>query len=902
MLCLRASRALCALAIALLSTVPAQAEPRLSGGSITGVVDDAATGLPVPNVDVGVIHANVSVHTDAAGRFVIPTVHEGTYRVNLTRDGYQPAVSEPIAVDDSPVEVTLTIQRAASDLHVIAVTTARAKDALQQSSTFTKTLNSEELQQEGIVRAADALRTLPGVNNGITGDTAALSDDVQLSLRGIGTLETEAAIDGHPIAYGIKDGFNYQLSPVFPYRDISVLYGSGGSDLMGVNAIGGVVNFQTLDPTPVSAVNVTQGYGTFDQLSTSITATGTANKLGYAAAYGVAGLDGPFNDATFYQAGAAFDQSVPSGPIHDLGVYSDDSGETTRAGLLKLQYNFSPSSNVTFASVDENRWVNKAGNGDGDYLGYAPALAFGNLLLSQYNPENYPRLPACPKGTFAGTNANGSPNGYGPNGQPDGGVTCQTPQQYAQFNTGWDGAGASWQSLKLFDNSVDYRLSTQRSAIRLGVFDSYYENLVDRTFMLPFFSTPGDAGSWQNFGVNEAGTIASDDLVGRNNDFEFGTSYLNNAYFTYVKNALKGSPFVTETAYFIRDAFRPQASPLSAYLNLWAKHSTATNTSYLDSRLAAVYRLNSRNILRASAGSTTTQPSQNMLDQQFIESAPGGAGGGTPIGCGSLNSVGSAPSTTLKPEEGVDEDLAYTHRWQGDSQTELTLYNTNVYDKLYSTTVPLSSIGTGFIPPAYLTQVEAAIAGKCGTAGAFDLLGVTGNANVGTLRAEGIDLSGRARISRPFYLDYDWTLTSTALINANQQLLQNNLTYVIGSQLPHLPLHTFSAAADYTFVNGVDARYMLYTVSAGNTKSLPAYDYSDLSLSAPVGRGAKLTAMVQNLFNQWGSIAGLRYEGVPLALNSYAAPSAYAPYTGADATEQFGLPYRSVYFSLSITR
>ncbi len=415
--------------------------------------------------------------------------------------------------------------------------------------------------------------------------------------------------------------------------------------------------------------------------------------------------------------------------------------------------------------------------------------------------------------------------------------------------------------------------------------------------MLPFFSAPGDAGSWQNFGVNETGAIASDDLVGRNNDVEFGMSYMNNAYFTYAKNALEGAPFVTERAYFVRDAFRSTASPLSAYFNLWAKHSTATNTSFVDSRLAAVYRLDSRDQVRASAGSTTTQPSQNMLGQKFIETFPGGAGGGAPISCGNLNSIGSAPSTILKPEQGVDEDLAYVHIWQGDSQTQPTLYNTNVYDKLYSTLVPLSSTGTAFVPASYLAQVQAAVGGKCGAGAAFDLLGVTGNVNVGTLRAQGIDLSGKYRVSRPFYLEYDWALTSTSLLNADPELLRSDLTYILGSQVPRLPLHTFSGAADYRFQNGIDARYTLYTVSSNNTKSLPAYDYSNLSVSAPVGPG-KLTATVQNLFNQWGSIAGLRYEGVPLPLNGYAPQSAYAPYIGAASTEQFGLPYRTVYFSL----
>jgi hypothetical protein len=907
----RASRALLALAIALFLAVPAGAAPSppsgaVPPGSITGVVVDASNGVPISGVEVGVTNSQQKATTDASGRFRIDALPIGSYTLSLRHQGYQPAISEPISIGAAVVKVTLSMQRGTNDLQVIAVTSARASESLQQSSTFTKTLNTEELQRQGIVRAADALRVLPGVNNGITGDTASLSDDINLSIRGIGTLETVAAIDGHPIGYGIKGGYNYQLSPVYPFRDVSVLYGSGGSDLVGVNAIGGVVNFQTLDPTPQSQFTINQGYGTFQQWSTSLTGTGTTGHLGYAFAYGTGYLDGPFNNDSFYQTGAAFDQSVASGPVHDLGVYVDDSATSTRSGLLKLRFNFTPESNLTYTMVSSSRWADKTGNGDGDYTQYAPALAFGQQLLAGYDPANFPGLKPCAKGKFVGTNGNGQPNGFGPNGKPDGGLTCQTPQQYAAFNTGWDGAGPSWQSLKLNDNSLEFRHTNGNTSLRVNVFNSYYENLTDRTFQLPFLILSdgsyfqGDNASWSNIGVNETGAVVSEDILGKNNDFEFGDSYLNSAYFTDSNGVLKGAPVVSDNAYFLRDVYHPAQSPLAVYLNLWAKHSTATDTSYLDSRAAVVYRVTPHDIVRASAGSTTTQPSANMIGQSFIGSFTGGAGGGTPINCAGLNSIGSAPSTVLKPEQGVDEDFAYVHRFFGDTQAQLTLYNTNVYDKLYSTTLPLSQTGTSFIPPDYLAQVTQAVAGKCGAAIAPSLLGVSGNLNVGTLRAQGVDLSGRIRVNRRFYADYDWGLTSTILLNANTQLLQKTQTLILDDQLPRLPLHTFNGSLDYTFGNGLDARYTIYTVSVNNTKSLPAYDYSDFSLAYPVAHGV-LTATVLNLFNQYGSIAGLRYQGVPLPLNSYAKPSSYAPYIGTSSTEWFGLPFRTLYLSYQVT-
>jgi outer membrane receptor for ferrienterochelin and colicin len=902
----RAPRALFALAIAFFFAAPAGAAPKpplpLPPGTITGVVVDAENGVPIPSVEVGVSGLQVKETTDSSGRFVIHALPVGTYTLTLRHQGYQPAISEAISIATAVVKVTLSMQRGTNDLQVIAVTSARASESLQQSSTFTKTVDTEQLQRQGIVRTADALRTLPGVNNGITGDTASLADDINLSIRGIGTLETVAAIDGHPIGYGIKGGYNYQLSPVYPFRDVSVLYGSGGSDLVGVNAIGGVVNFLTLDPTPQSNFSLTQGYGTFQQLSTSVTGTGTTGHLGYAFAYGTSYLDGPFNNDSFYQTGAAFDQSVLSGPVHNLGVYVDDSATSTKAGLLKLQFNFTPQSNLTYTMVTQSRWANKTGNGDGDYLSYAPALAFGDQLLSAYNPTDYPTLKPCPKGTFVGTNGNGAYNGFGPNGKPDGGLTCQTPQQYANFNTGWDGAGPSWQSLKLNDNDLQFRHTNGYTSLRVNLFNSYYENLTDRTFQLPFRVLSdgsyyqGDNASWSNIAVNESGAIVSEDLLGRNNDFEFGDTYLNNTYFTYSNGNLKGAPVISNNAYFLRDVYHPTVSPLAAYFNLWTGTSTATHTSFVDSRASLVYRATAHDVFRASAGNTTTQPSANMIGQSFIESFTGGAGGGAPITCSGLNSIGSAPSTVLKPEQGVDEDLAYVHRFTGDTQAQLTLYDTNVYDKLYSTTLPLSQTGTSFIPPAYLAQVTQAVAGKCGTALAPSLLGVSGNLNVGTLRGQGADLSGRVRFNRHFYADYDWALTSTILLNANQTLLQKTTTLILDNQLPRLPLHTFNGSLDYTFNNGLDARYTLYTVSVDNTKSLPAYDYSDFSLVYPIAHGV-LTGTVLNLFNQWGSIAGLRYEGVPLPLNNYAKPSSYAPYIGASSTELFGLPYRTIYFS-----
>jgi outer membrane receptor protein involved in Fe transport len=879
----------------------AEPPPIAPQGSIVGTVVDATTGVAIPNVDVGIVGSTIKTRTDAAGRFKFDAVAPGRYVLTLSRTDYQPAVSQPIGVGAVTIIATLAMHRGNGNLHVIAETSTRASDSLQQSSTFTKTVNTEELEREGIIRVADQLRTLPGVNNGITGDTASLADDINLNIRGIGTLETEAAIDGQPIGYGVKGGYNYDLSSVYGLRNTTVMYGSA-SDLVGVDAIGGVVNFQTLDPTPYAQAALTQGYGSFNQLSTSLRSTGTEGHLGYALAYGVGYLDGPFRNANFYQPGAAFDQSALSGPVHDLGIYTDDSAATTRTGLVKLRYSFDPRNSITYTMYTSSKWEDKTGNGDGDFLPYATALARGQQLLSAYNPGT--ATFKCPTGTFPGTNALGLLNGFGPNGQPDGGVTCQTPKAYANYNTGWQGAGPAWQAFHLYNNALNYAYQGDNSVIKATFYNSLYNNPWDRTFQLPFYTYPGSNGEWRDTGVNESGLIVGDDFPTQYSDFELGTSYMNNAYFLSVNGNNNGTltstvstPTVWEQGYFANYVYHPPNSPVAGYANLWQKHASATNSTYIDSRFSVVDRTTPHDVVRASVGNTTTQPSQDMLNKTYVPNDDIiGAGGGSAITCDGLNSVGTAPTSVILPEQGVDEEVAYTHRWFNDSLTQLTVYNTNVFDKLYSTIVPLTQSGSNFIPPQLLAEFIQAVGAKCGAAVAPSLLGVTGNFNVGTLRAKGGDLSGRLRATRNLYFDYDYAVTSTVLLGANQQLIEDNVTLIPFSQLARLPLHTANLAADYTIDNRLDLRYTLYTVSAGNTKSLPAYDYSTFSAAYPLGGGV-LTATVQNLFNQWATIAGLIGEGVPLPLNQYATQSRYTPYIGTAATEQFGLPFRSVYFS-----
>ncbi len=908
------SRRACILAtlLAALGASMTQSAFGASTAKITGQVIESGTGLPLLGVTVATVGPTTEkALTDSKGNFTLDNLMPGRYELVASLNGYQTTESNFFdLIADQNQAVTLAIQPTqgvTSGIRSLGKTTIRASATLQTAAVISATVIAQDLAKRGISRAFTAIAKLPAVNY-VGAQTAAPADEVEFDIRGIGELETTTLIDGNPVGPLFGGGYDYALSPVFGLRAVKVLYGSG-SDLYGVDAIGGVVDMQTLEPTARTAATLTQGYGTWDHFTTSLTATGTAPgaKFGYALALGTEGLDGPFHHDYFYQPSAAFDPYAVDPAVRALGVYQDDNSMTNKSVLLKTRVNFNDTSELTATYLSGSDWFDKTGNGDNDYLPYEVALFTGqNLHASAASSGGAdPCYNANPKTFMPGTNPNGSTPGFGPGGVPDGPnhPVCVTPQQYANLNAGYQGAGPAWAVFKSNSYALRYDGTIGKNTLSISSFTDSYGRDVSRTAQLPFINVPSDNAAWHNENSTNTGVTATYDIPGRNNDLGVGSFWENSSYYFLQGTTATGgvqqlAPTFHDTAYFLRDAWHPLNSPLTTYGNVWFKHSTLTNTSYVDPRLAFVYTLGN-NVIRLAGGKTSTQPFPADIESSFMLTPVGTFS--AHVGCSGFNAVGSVPSSELKPEQGIDQELSFGHRFSGDSTVQLSLYNENVFDKIYDgLNLPLSDLTVPFDPTPYALQVQS----KCGgtLADAIALLGVNGSINIGHTQARGIDLVGRARVSRPFFIDYDWSEESAILRSDDPSLINpvfgGSLFLIPNAQLPNVPLHKYSYAFDYTFGRNIEARLSTYHVSENNPKNLPAYGWSDFELSSPLGPGT-ISMTVENLWRNQAFYEGKIGEGYPLPLNSFAQASDYQPYFGAGATERFGLPFRTIQFTYS---
>jgi len=866
-------------------------------GTVTGKIVDAATGLALSGVLVQTEGPTITASTsDKQGVFTIAGLMPGYYNLLMYLNGYVTTESEPfrVGVGAPRGPLTLSLQRGSGlsqSTRVLGVTTVHAAASLQKAALIYKAVSAEPLEQQGFYRVSDYLQQLPGI---VGQNVAQPGDDVSLDIRGIGSLETLAMIDGHPI--GPRANYNFELSPVFGLRAVDVFYGSGGSDLYGINAIGGVVNMETLDPTVTPQVTVSQSYGTWEKLATSVQATGTepGGKIGYAFAVGTQGLDGPFHHADIYQASAAFDQYATAPAVRALGVYPDDTSFTNKSALAKVRFNFSPTAHLTADVLGSAEWDDKTGNGDNDYLPYQVEFAAGQANLAAARASGSDSCTQANPNTFTVNSDNaGTQPGVGPGGVPDGGNPCQTVQSFALANFGYQGAGPAWQSYHSDDYDLKYDKTAGNNSLVLDAFGNNYFHVYDRTYGLPAVN----GAFWRNLGDSNTGVSLSDDIAGSANDVGFGYFYENTAsnYLVYAPDVSAAAPVTHDTAFFVRDAYHAPVSDLTTYVNAWFKNSTITNTSFVDPRIAFVLT-KPNDVYRVAVGRTSTQPTPDMLDQPFTPTSVGAFSGGG-VSCSGLNSVGNVPSSDLRPEQATDEEASYGHRFSGDSTTQLTLYSTNLFGQIYGTTAPLSSVSLpGFDPTPFANVVQNQCPGLT-LQQAEGLLGVSGNVNIGHTVARGIELTGRQRWATRFFTDYSYD-TQSSFLQSNDPSLINpadggSLFFIPGSQLPNVPLHKYSYAFDYTFGGGLEARLDTYHYSVNNSNNLPAYSYSNFELSKPVGPST-ISVGIDNLFNQDADYRNMVGLGVPLPLNHFAQASDYQPFFGAGATELFHLPFRTI--------
>ena len=871
---------------------------------LSGTIVDRSSGLPLAGVAVVVLNRPERATTDAQGRFLL-TLPPGVYVLEARLSGYQTTDSDELAlVAGTPAGATLAIQRLESssgNLRSIGRTSTRASNALQPATVVQHSVAVSDVVQSGFTRIDQALQNLPNVveSQGL----ATPGNETNLQLRGLQGV-TQYLIDGHPTEVAI------QSATLFPFQTVNVVYGSGKGALYPINAIGGVIDLRTIQPTPQNQWQFVQSFGTFDKTATGVQLTGTSDRLGYAVSFGVDGIDAPYGRTNRYQPRGGFDPTATDPAVAARNFATVDSGFTTHSELLKAVYKLSPALTATATVIGTSELHDNEGDKSVDYVTYQRALFDGLKDLAGKNPAKDP----CPAGTFTVTGPSGKPNGIGPNGQPDGGFACQTPQQFASFHSGY--ATGELGQIGENNNDTDLRLESNGQHYRFLV--DTYGSIFKRSQLFAnanYVTALGDLNDIHTKQTHdsEAGINVSDTLVYKND--EVGAGYFSNNYRQNEVGLAFKPGFVPDGGYlftygndiqslYFSLVHHPAGSPLSVYAYDYIKNSHQPNAWFNDPRVALLYR-RPNDTFRLAAGVSSDLP--YAPDNQTYQAVPlqqfqSG------VNCGGQSSIGTAPAGYTKPERASDEDFSWTHRWSGDSFTQAELYNQNFASKVqYGYNAPLPVLANlSFTSAAAIDAYLAAYQTQCSGFPAPTIANLTlnGNYNIGRELARGVDLTGRQRATRSLFFDYSYAVQSVAYRALPIDFLQQDHRLTIGSQtfVPDsgqvVPLHTASLAADMTFRAGYHARLIGYYTGPGNLSGRQGFTRTDLALNKTIHNGA-LSLYVFNLFQYAPYYDHIVDYGLPLQLNQFATPGDYAQY-GRATTQLYGIGPRQITLTYSV--
>jgi outer membrane receptor protein involved in Fe transport len=231
---------------------------------VTGVVLDQMKS-PIPQAQVSLYHASTLIHqviTGDDGQFIFEGVIAGDITLLVRARGFAQSEQRWRAIKSEPPALVFVLSPA-SLAEQVMVTATRTETRLGETAASVVVLTTEELSTTAAVTLDDALRQVPGFQLfRRSGSRNANPTSQGVSLRGVGASGASRAVvlsDGVPLNDPFGGWITWGRVPRASINRVEVLRG-GASSLYGSDALGGVINIMTREPTSL-ALSLEASYG-----------------------------------------------------------------------------------------------------------------------------------------------------------------------------------------------------------------------------------------------------------------------------------------------------------------------------------------------------------------------------------------------------------------------------------------------------------------------------------------------------------------------------------------------------------------------------------------------------------------------------------------------------------------
>ncbi len=220
-------------------------------GKFSGIVTDAETGLPLPNVSVYLPDLKTGSSTNEKGEFMIVNVNEGSHLVEISHIGYK-SIAENIAIGED-TKRDFILHRSILENDAVIVTGVSKASQLKKMPFQVSVVRKTDLLQSASTNIIESLTKQAGVSAVSTGP--AISKPV---IRGLGYNRVLTVNDGvrqEGQQWGDEHGIEIDESSV---NKVEILKGPA-SLVYGSDAMAGVINIISNLPASLNTINANAG-------------------------------------------------------------------------------------------------------------------------------------------------------------------------------------------------------------------------------------------------------------------------------------------------------------------------------------------------------------------------------------------------------------------------------------------------------------------------------------------------------------------------------------------------------------------------------------------------------------------------------------------------------------------
>jgi len=322
---------------------------------ITGKVSDKATGKPIPSVAVKVLNSQKGAVSNSEGQYEITGLSNGMYEISVSHIGYA-TINQQITLENDSQILNFDLNSESQTLDEVVVQSATKQEAeLLKVPTSISLLSEAEIGNLPVWSTRD----ISGLTANVYAPNAGEAEGINFSIRGIQSLGFDPSV----VTY--VDGVNqFDLYSSIDYihniENIEILKGPQGT-LFGRNAMGGVVNITTKQPSNELEVGLEATFGNFNLQRYNLFASGALVK-----------------DKLFFSIGGLF--ADRDGYFTNTFDNSNFNGTTYGGATFSLKYQLNNAWSFTITAKRYERQIE-------GYLPFAQndSLAFANPFETQQN-------------------------------------------------------------------------------------------------------------------------------------------------------------------------------------------------------------------------------------------------------------------------------------------------------------------------------------------------------------------------------------------------------------------------------------------------------------------------------------------------------------------------------------